>query len=95
MNMKEKLLASYKNMLKEIRDKKYCLHKLEEDKTFVWKDYKRVVCKGTTTYNCSDEEMGKILFLMSKVDEAWKKGVITSKDISEVAEGVFGNDNKS
>lgn len=87
--MKDKLLASYKKMLEEIRLKNYDMCKLEEDKTFVWRDYKRVVCKGTTVYNCPDEEQGKILFLMAKVDEAWSKGVINSNDISKIVEEVF------
>ena len=87
--MKDKLLASYKKMLQEIKDKNYSMCKLEEDKVFTWRDYKRVVCKGTTVYNCPDEEQGKILFLMAKVDEAYNKGIIDSSDISKIAEEVF------
>lgn len=77
-------------MLILIRDSDYEMVKLEEDKEYKFNDFTKKITKGSTIWNCDDELMAKILFMQSKIDQAYKSGVISLSQIVLVVGRVFG-----
>lgn len=85
-----KLLESYKNMLILIRDSDFEMTVLTETKTYKYNDFEKVVAKGSTIWNCPDDLMAKILFMQSKVNKAYKAGIISAAQLVMVIGEVFG-----
>lgn len=84
-----KLLDSYKKMLEMIRDSDFKMKSLEVDKTYKYGEYEKNVSAGSSIWDCDDDTMAKILFMQSKVDQAYKGGIITLNDIVKAVFDVF------
>ena len=84
-----KILDSYYNMHRNIIDNNYKSKILDVDKQYKFKDKTWYLASGTCVYDCSDDEMSKILYMNYCVDEAYKGGVINLEQIRTTVERAY------
>ena len=86
---KMKILDSYYNMLRQIIDNNYKSKILDADKQYRFKNKVWNLPAGTCVYDCSDDEMSKILYMNYCVDEAYKGGAISLEQIRATVERAY------
>ena len=84
-----KILDSYYNMHRNIIYNNYKSTILDTDKQYRFKNKTWNLPAGTCVYDCSDEEMSKILYMNYCVDEAYKGGAISLEQIRRTAERAY------
>ena len=84
-----KILDSYYNMQRQIIDNNYKSTILDTDKQYRFKNKVWNLPAGTCVYDCSDEEMSKILYMNSCIDRAYRGGAISLEQIRTTVERAY------
>ena len=83
----KKLLESYKRMCETIADDKYKVVVTEKTRKVSYKGNVYIVSKGDYCYNCSDLMLAQILYMNDIMDKAYRKNIISVKQIKDIIEG--------
>jgi hypothetical protein len=86
LSKKRKFLILCNETLKKIKDMD--IKKLKEDKTFYFKENEFIIKSGCSVVDCSDEDFGKILFVMDRLDKARKMNAIDNVDLQIILDGI-------